>query len=38
MEEKTIAPKRNIFRVGQDWATVIGGFGLIIFVLFSGYK
>lgn len=38
MEEKSIAAKKNIFRVGQDWATVIGGFGLILFVLLSGYK
>ena len=30
--------KKNIFKVGQDWATVIGGFGLIFLVLLTGYK
>ena len=38
MEEITNVSKKNIVKVGQDWATVIGGFGLILIVLLTGYK
>ncbi len=38
MEEIKNVSKKNIFKVGQDWATVIGGFGLILVVLLTGYK
>ena len=38
MEEIKQGSRKSIFPLGQDWATVIGGFGLIFLVLFTGYK
>ena len=30
--------KKNVLKVGQDWASVISGFALILLLLFAGYK
>ena len=38
MAENVNVSKKNLFRVGQDWATVISGFVLIFLTLFAGYK
>ena len=38
MAENVNVSKKNLFRLGQDWATVISGFVLIFLTLFAGYK